>query len=138
MSFFNIVAATNEDTVVAAYEPSKVRSDSYQSEAELEKEFIRLLCEQGYTYLSLHTEDELIANLRSQLEELNHYQFSDTEWRQFFSDVIANPNEHIPEKTGKIQEDNVQVLHRDDGSSKNITLIDKKNIHNNRLQVINQ
>ena len=91
MSFFNIVAATNEDTVVAAYEPSKVRSDSYQSEAELEKEFIRLLCEQGYTYLPLHTEDELIANLRSQLEELNHYQFSDTEWRQFFSDVIANP-----------------------------------------------
>ena len=138
MSFFNIVAATNEDTVVAAYEPSKVRSDSYQSEAELEKEFIRLLCEQGYTYLPLHTEDELIANLRSQLEELNHYHFSDTEWRQFFSDVIANPNEHIPEKTRKIQEDNVQVLHRDDGSSKNITLIDKKNIHNNRLQVINQ
>ena len=112
MSFFNIVAATNEDTVVAAYEPSKVRSDSYQSEAELEKEFIRLLCEQGYTYLPLHTEDELIANLRSQLEELNHYQFSDTEWQQFFSDVIANPNEHIPEKTRKIQEDNVQVLHR--------------------------
>ena len=138
MSFFNIVAATNEDTVVATYEPSKVRSDSYQSEAELEKEFIRLLCEQGYTYLPLHTEDELIANLRSQLEELNHYQFSDTEWQQFFSDVIANPNEHIPEKTRKIQEDNVQVLHRDDGSSKNITLIDKKNIHNNRLQVINQ
>ena len=138
MSFFNIVAATNEDTVVATYEPSKVRSDSYQSEAELEKEFIRLLCEQGYTYLPLHTEDELIANLRSQLEELNHYQFSDTEWRQFFSDVIANPNEHISEKTRKIQEDNVQVLHRDDGSSKNITLIDKKNIHNNRLQVINQ
>ena len=138
MSFFNIVAATNEDTVVATYEPSKVRSDSYQSEAELEKEFIRLLCEQGYTYLPLHTEDELIANLRSQLEELNHYRFSDTEWRQFFSDVIANPNEHIPEKTRKIQEDNVQVLHRDDGSSKNITLIDKKNIHNNRLQVINQ
>ena len=138
MISFNVVASTSEDTVVATYEPSKVRSDSYQSEAELEKEFIRLLCEQGYTYLPLHTEDELIANLRSQLEELNRYQFSDTEWRQFFSDVIANPNEHIPEKTRKIQEDNVQVLHRDDGSSKNITLIDKKNIHNNRLQVINQ
>ena len=73
---YNVVAATNEDTVVATYEPSKVRSDSYQSEAELEKEFIRLLCEQGYTYLPLHTEDELIANLRSQLEELNHYRFS--------------------------------------------------------------
>ena len=140
MISFNVVASTSEDTVVATYEPSKVRSDSYQSEAELEKEFIRLLCEQGYTYLPLHTEDELIANLRSQLEELNHYQFSDTEWRQFFSDVIANPNEHIPEKTRKIQdwEESKQVLHRDDGSSKNITLIDKKNIHNNRLQVINQ
>ena len=119
---YNVVAATNEDTVVATYEPSKVRSDSYQSEAELEKEFIRLLCEQGYTYLPLHTEDELIANLRSQLEELNHYQFSDTEWRQFFSDVIANPNEHIPEKTRKIQdwEESKQVLHRDDGSSRSV------------------
>ena len=92
---YNIVAATNEDTVVATYEPSKVRSDSYQSEAELEKEFIRLLCEQGYTYLPLHTEDKQIANLRSQLEELNHYQFSDTEWRQFFSDVIALSLIHI-------------------------------------------
>ena len=98
MSFFNIVAATNKDTVVATYEPSKVRSDSYQSEAELEKEFIRLLCEQGYTYLPLHTEDELIANLRSQLEELNHYQFSATEWQQCFSSALAHPHEHIPEK----------------------------------------
>ena len=138
MPFFNIVAATNEDTVVSTYDPSKVRSDCYQSEAELEKEFIRLLCEQGYTYLPLHTEDELVANLRTCLEELNHYTFSDTEWRQFFGDVIANPNEHIPEKTRKIQEDNVQILHRDDGSTKNITIIDKRNIHNNRLQVINQ
>ena len=102
MPFFNIVAATNEDTVVSTYDPSKVRSDCYQSEAELEKEFIRLLCEQGYTYLPLHTEDELVANLRTCLEELNHYTFSDTEWRQFFGDVIANPNEHIPEKTRKI------------------------------------
>ena len=57
MISFNVVASTSEDTVVATYELSKVRSDSYQSEAELEKEFIRLLCEQGYTYLPLHTED---------------------------------------------------------------------------------
>lgn len=136
--YFNIVAETNENTVVTEYEPVKVRVDQYQSEAALEKEFIRMLCDQGYEYLSIHTEKDLIQNLRTKLEELNHYQFTDTEWHQFFHSAVANPNEHIVEKTRKIQEDNVQVLKRDDGSSKNITLIDKQNIHNNRLQVINQ
>ena len=138
MPFFNIVAASNENTVVTEYEPVKARSDSYQSEAELEKEFIRLLTEQGYTYLQIHKEEDLIRNLRSCMEELNNYKFSDDEWSRFFSDALANPNEHIVEKTRKIQEDNVQVLKRDDGSSKNITIIDRKNIHNNKLQVINQ
>ena len=138
MPYFNIVAETSDNTVVTEYEPVKKRSDSYQSEVELEQEFIRLLCEQGYEYLPIHTEKDLIANLRKKLEELNNYQFSDTEWDDFFKNAVANPNEHIVEKTRKIQEDNVQVLTRDDGFSKNITLIDKKNIHNNRLQVINQ
>ena len=138
MPYFNIVAQTNENTVVTEYEPVKQRSEQYQSEAALEQEFIRMLTEQGYTYLKIHTEDELVSNLRSQLEELNNYKFSDNEWKQFFSGAIANPNEHIVDKTRKIQEDYVQVLKRDDGMSKNITLIDKENIHNNRLQVINQ
>ena len=138
MPYFNIVAETNENTVVTEYEPVKVRADQYQSEAALEKEFIRMLCEQGYEYLSIHTEKDLITNLRTKLEELNNYKFTDTEWHQFFHSAVVNPNEHIVEKTRKIQEDNVQVLKRDDGSSKNITLIDKQNIHNNRLQVINQ
>lgn len=138
MSYFNIVAETNENTVVTEYEPVKVRVDQYQSEAALEKEFIRMLCEQGYEYLSIHSEKDLIQNLRTKLEELNNYTFTDTEWHQFFHSAVANPNEHIVEKTRKIQKDNVQVLKRDDGSSKNITLIDKENIHNNRLQVINQ
>ena len=138
MSYFNIVAATSENTVVTEYEPVKARSNSYQSEAELEKEFIRMLTEQGYEYLQIHTEKDLIANLRNQLERLNAYQFSASEWDRFFKDSIANLNEGIVEKTRKIQEDNVQVLKRDDGSTKNITLIDKKNIHNNFLQVINQ
>ncbi|MBD5544915.1 MAG: type I restriction endonuclease subunit R [Lachnospiraceae bacterium] len=138
MPYFNIVAETSENTVVTEYEPVKKRSDSYQSEAELEKEFIRLLCEQGYEYLGIHTEKDLIANLRNKLEELNHYHFSDTEWEQFFINEVANPNEHMEEKTRNIQEDYKKVLKRDDGTSKNISLIDKKNIHNNRLQVINQ
>ena len=138
MSQYSIIASTTENTVVTSYEPVKNRSDSYQSEAALEKEFIQLLTQQGYEYLQIHQEADLIANLRRQLEILNHYQFSDREWEQFFSSAIANPNEHIVEKTRKIQEDFVQVLRRDDGTSKNISLIDKKNIHNNRLQVINQ
>ena len=138
MPYFNIVAETNQNTVVTEYEPVKARSESYESEAALEKEFIRLLGEQGYTYLPIHSEAELIANLRERLEELNKYKFSDTEWERFFTSVIANPNEHIVEKTAKIQEDFVQVLKRDDNMTKNITLIDRKNIHNNRLQVINQ
>lgn len=138
MSYFNIVAATSENTVVTEYEPVKARSNNYQSEAELEREFIRMLTEQGYEYLHIHTEKDLITNLRNQLERLNAYQFSDSEWDRFFKNSIANQNEGIVEKTRKIQEDNVQVLKRDDGSTKNITLIDKKNIHNNFLQVINQ
>ena len=138
MPYFNIVAATSENTVVTEYEPIKTRSDSYQSEASLEQEFVRLLCEQGYEYLPLHTEADLIANLRKKLEELNNYHFSETEWERFFSDCIANKNDGIVDKTRKIQEDYVQVLKRDDALSKNIMLIDKDKIHNNRLQVINQ
>ena len=138
MPYFNIVAETNQNTVVTEYEPVKSRSDSYESEAALEREFIRMLGEQGYTYLPIHSEAELIINLRERLEELNKYKFSDTEWDRFFNTCIANPNDHIVEKSAKIQEDFVQVLKRDDNLTKNITLIDRKNIHNNRLQVINQ
>ena len=138
MSTYNIIAASNESTVVAEYTPESARSDSFQSEAALEKEFIRLLCEQGYEYLSVHDESGLIANLRRQLEVLNSYTFTDSEWKRFFSETLANANEGIVEKTRTIQTDHVKVLRRDDGSSKNIQLIDKKNVHNNHLQVINQ
>ena len=67
MPYFNIVAQTNENTVVTEYEPVKLKSDSYQSEAELEKDFIKMLQEQGYEYLQIHTEADFIANLRSKL-----------------------------------------------------------------------
>lgn len=138
MPYFNIVAQTNEDTVVTEYEPIKKRSNSYQSEAELEREFIHRLTDQGYEYLQIHREKDLIDNLRNRLEILNDYKFSDAEWERFFKFCIANQNEGMIEKTRKIQEDNVQVLKRDDALTKNITLIDKKKIHNNYLQVINQ
>ena len=138
MPYFNIVAETNENTVVTMYEPAPRIYDAYQTEAALEKQLIRMLCDQGYSYLPIHSEADMVTNLREQLETLNAYHFSDDEWKRFFSQCIANPNEHIVEKTRKIQEDNIQILKRDDGMTKNILLIDRKNIHNNRLQVINQ
>ena len=138
MNKYNVVMEMNDSTVVTEYEPVKIKSDSYQSEQALENEFIRMLTEQGYDYLEIHDSESLIKNLRTQLEIVNDYKFTDSEWDRFFNDSIANSNDGIVEKTRKIQEDNIQVLKRDDGTSKNITLIDKKCIHNNRLQVINQ
>ena len=138
MSYFNIIAQSSESTVVTEYKPQAKRSEAYQSEADLEKEFIRLLCELGYERLTIHKEADLIANLRTQLEKLNSYRFTDGEWKRFWDEVLANTNSGILEKTRLIQEDYVQVLRRDNGESKNIQLIDKKCIHNNSLQVINQ
>lgn len=139
MSIYNIVASTDEATVVAEYAAEyNVRPEKYQSEAELEREFIKQLTSQGYEYISVHNEAALIENLRKQLELLNDFTFTDSEWDRFFTECIANTNEGIVEKTRKIQDDHIQILKREDGTTKNIYLLDKKNIHNNRLQVINQ
>lgn len=138
MNSYNMILSGNESTVVAVYTPEVRTSESYQSEAALEAAFIKLLTEQGYEYVTIHTEADMIGNLRGQLERLNQFSFNDAEWERFFKDKIANQNEGIVEKTRKIQEDVIQNLIREDGSTKNIALIDKKNIHNNRLQVINQ
>ena len=138
MAQYNIIAESQEYTVVSEYDHVATPAESYQSETDLEKEFIRLLQEQGYDYLPIHTEADLISNLRAQLEKLNHYSFSDSEWERFFNECIANKNDDIVAKTQKIQDDYIQVLRRDTGESQNIKLIDKDNIHNNSLQVINQ
>ena len=138
MTQYNIIAESQEYTVVAEYDHVVTPAESYQSEVDLEKEFIRLLGEQGYEYLPIHTEADLISNLRSQLEKLNSYHFTDNEWTRFFGECIANKNDDIVAKTAKIQDDYIQVLKRDTGESQNIKLIDKDNIHNNFVQVINQ
>lgn len=138
VSAYNIIAATTESTVVSEYIPEPRKSDAYQSEAALEKEFIRLLEGQGYEYIQVRSEAELIQNLRRQLEALNRMTFTEEEWKRFFKNNLAGANEGIVEKTRKIQSDHVQPLQRDDGTSKNVYLLDKKNIHNNRLQVLNQ
>lgn len=138
-SRYEPIALSNESTVVAEFvRPDEVREVRYQSEAELERDLIERLKAQAYEHLRIASEADLIANLRRQLEVLNRIEFSDAEWDAFFSEKIAGANDSIVEKTARIHEDHVQVLKRDDGSTKNIYLIDKRNIHNNRLQVINQ
>ena len=102
MSTYNIVLSTNESTVVTEYEPQTKRSDAYQNEAALEAAFIKMLEEQEYEYVMIHSHDALIANLRRQLELLNNYQFTDKEWDSFFKSKIANSNGGIVEKTRKI------------------------------------
>ncbi len=135
---YNMLISTLESTVVTEYIREDIPAYSYQSEADLEREFIKNLQNQGYEYLSIHNEKELIVNLKDKLEKLNNIIFSEKEWERFFREKIANKNDSIVEKTRTIQEDYIKSFTRDDGSLVNISLINKKNIHNNFLQVINQ
>ena len=138
MSHYNLVVENPESTVVSEYQPLVRKEASYQSEAALEKSLIEQLKMQAYEYLPFTSEKQLIGNLRTQLEKLNDYTFTDNEWSEFFDSKIANKNYDIKDETAIIQENHIQLLTRADGTVKNIYLIDKDNIHNNRLQVINQ
>ncbi len=135
---YNLVAENSQSTVVAEYTPSTLRVAQYQSEGELERAFIEQLQSQAYEYLAITSEDDLVSNLRKQLEKLNGFTFTDTEWKHFFVRELANPNQGIAEKTATIQEDSIKNLTRDDGTVKNVYLLKKDNIHDNSLQVINQ
>ena len=133
-----IVIENPKSTVVASYQAEARTETQYQSEAALEKAFIHQLQGQAYEYLPLHTEQDLISNLRHQMEALNGITFTDAEWRRFYTTILANQNNGIVEKTRLIQEDNVQTFQFDNGESRNIRIFDKRNVHNNSLQVINQ
>lgn len=135
---YQMVSENPESTVVAEFEPGYRSAAQYQSEAEMESDFIKQLTRQAYDYLPITSEKELIDNLRRQIEKLNHLHFEDEEWQAFFHEHLGNPNQGIVEKTRTIQEDHRKAWVRPDGSKVNITLIDKENIHNNSLQVINQ
>lgn len=117
---------------------NRVGGGSYQSEADLERELIANLVAQGYERADFKTSDELYANLKVQIERLNNITFSDSEWERFLTEYLDAPNEGMIEKTRKIQEDYIYDFIFDDGHLKNIKIIDKKNIHNNYLQVVNQ
>lgn len=135
---YNLISENSESTVVAEYTTEYKREVHYQSEAVLEKAFIALLEKQAYEFVKIHSNAELVDNLRIQLEKLNDYQFTEKEWKSFYESKLSNPNANIEDKTRLIQEDYIQALQCEDGALRNIYLIDKKNIHNNQLQVINQ
>lgn len=134
----NLIAESNQSTVVAEFTPSPRRAESYQSEDALEKEFIAQLQTQAYEYLKITKNDDLKDNLKKQLEKLNNFVFTDNEWKHFFDTQISNSTQGIEEKTVTIQEDYIKILKCDNWTEKNIYLLDKKDIHNNSLQVINQ
>lgn len=136
---FNIIAEQSECTVMAHYDAVPRNAEAYQSESELERSLIKQLTDQGYEYARITNEAALIENLRRQLEALNGYKFSDGEWNAFFKECIAADTMGIEEKTALIQQgDTVINIKRDNGETKNIKLIDKKSLANNKLQVINQ
>lgn len=99
MAQYTVISQSNEETVVTEYKPVASRSDAYQSEAALEKEFIRMLGEQSYDYVRIHEENDLINNLRKQLSILNNYEFSEDEWKQIFNNCLCKTNAGIKEKT---------------------------------------
>lgn len=133
------IAEFENATVAVSYTPISKAGTGYQSEAQMEERLIKQLSAQGTEYLPIHTEAELVSNLRKQIEALNDVVFTDSEWERFFSTEIARPNAGIMEKTKMLQESDTAIsCLMDDGTKKNIRLLDKKNVFRNRTQVINQ
>ncbi len=135
---YEIIAESNESTVVAEFHSNNEKKSAYESEAELERAFIALLEKQGYEFKEIHKEQDLKDNLKEQLEKLNDHHFTPKEWETLYSQFIANKNDDYKAKTRKIQEDPIFNLTLENGKTKNIKIIDKKNIHKNALQVIHQ
>lgn len=132
------ITETNNFIILDKYEKIE-QSGSYQSEADLERELIADLQQQGYEYRKdLNTPDKLLANVRDQLQKLNNVQFSDAEWERFLVEYLDKPAESLIDKTRKIHHNHIYDFVFDDGHIQNIYLLDKKHIHRNALQVINQ
>jgi len=132
------IAEMTNGIILANYEKILQVQEAYQSEAELEESMIKNLVLQGYEKFNGKTSDDLYKNLKIQIEKLNKVTFTDEEWKRFLAEFLDSPNDGMIEKTRKIQENHIYDFIFDDGHLKNIKIIDKKNIHNNFLQVTNQ
>lgn len=135
---YGLILQGPESTVCSEAPAAPAVEGAYQSEADLEAGLIDILTHQGYDRLYVDTEAELVANLRAKLEELNGIEFTDAEWKRFSSENVTNPALTVIDKTRRIQDDPVVAFQRDDGSYKNVYLLDRDHIHRNRLQVMNQ
>ena len=136
---YKAIAETNQFIVLDRYTKCVQLSETYQSEYDLEREFIADLENQGYEYLpDVNTPDALLANVRQQLQTLNKLQFSESEWQRFVETFLDRPSETVIDKTRKIHNDYIHDFVFDDGRIQNIYLLDKKNVTRNKLQVIKQ
>lgn len=138
MEQYNIIAEQENVTVMSSYTPLPREERGYQSEQELENAFIHQLTQQGYERVNITNEQQLITNLRKQIERLNKLTLSDKEWNSLFTENIAGKQMTIEDKTETIQRKEIVNLTLDNGKSQNIMLIDKQDIFNNQLQVLNQ
>ena len=139
---YNTIVETQNYIVLDNYTKLSKVSEApatYQSENALEREFIEDLVEQGYEYLpQLTTPEALLANVRTQLQNLNSVTFSDAEWQRFVEEYLDAPSDNLVEKSRKLHRDYIYDFVFDDGHIQNIYLVDKKNIIRNKVQVINQ
>ena len=139
MNDYKTIAESKNFIVLDKYTPEWKVAEGYQSESDLEREFIQDLVNQGYEYPpGLKTPEALLANVRVQLQTLNSVQFADGEWLRFVETWLDKPSEGIVEKTRKIHDDYIHDFVFDDGRIQNIYLLDKKNIARTNVQVIKQ
>ncbi|WP_349572829.1 HsdR family type I site-specific deoxyribonuclease [Azotobacter salinestris] len=139
LEYSKAIVESNNFIVLDKYTKEWKVAESYQSEGDLEREFIQDLQNQGYEYLpSLNTPEALLANVRLQLQTLNNLQFAEGEWQRFVETFLDKPSDGIVEKTRKIHDDYIHDFVFDDGRIQNIYLLDKKNIARNKVQVIKQ
>ena len=132
------IAEMTGGIILANFKKLERTVEEYQTEAQLEENMINDLVAQGYEKIDVTSMDDLYKNLKVQIEKLNDVEFTDSEWKRFLLEYLDAPNDGIIEKTRKIQENHIYDFIFDDGRLRNIKIIDKKNIHNNHLQVVNQ
>ncbi|EQB98639.1 Type I site-specific deoxyribonuclease HsdR [Photorhabdus temperata subsp. temperata M1021] len=139
MHEYKTVAESNNFIVLDKYTKELQLNETYQSEGDLERELIDDLINQGYEYVTgLNTPQNMLANVREQLQVLNNVNFSESEWQRFAEQYLDKPSDNSIDKTRKIHNDYIHDFVFDDGHIENIYLVDKKNIARNKVQVIKQ
>lgn len=135
---YGLILQGPESTVCAEAPARTLQPTAYQSEAQLEDELVSILCNQGYERLVCGSEEGLLVNLRQCIDELNGITLTDSEWDYLRKTYLTNPNMGVEGKAALIQDDPRVSLRREDGSTKNVCLLDRDHIHRNKVQVMNQ